>query len=86
PEPFVTQLGRQPGQKENRWVHLLDDGTAEASAEAGGSPQPTSSPARHAPAGTGPGTDHELRSEVARLRADVDRLYDLLGETPPDGR
>ena len=79
-EPFVEHLGRQPGQKERRWAHLLgadapdmwaSTGVAEPDAHRATDPAP--------PSAVG---DDELRAEVTRLRADVDRLYELLGESP----
>ncbi|MEM7285132.1 MAG: YceH family protein [Actinomycetota bacterium] len=83
-DPFVRQLERLPGQKERRWVHLC--GSSESSAAApvtptpGTAPQPVFPP----PSPPSPVVDERdvdaLRAEVARLRRDVDRLYDLLGE------
>lgn len=89
-EPFVTQLDRQPGQKERRWRHLLGDGADAAPAPvAAAAPPPQQSPSM-------PETSREpesaprsessaiaaLQAEVATLRAQVERLYHLLGETP----
>lgn len=82
PEPMVAQLARQPGQKEARWHQLV--GMADVY-----DPEPIRA---HSPQGlssastTGGGTTaseiEELAAEVTRLRADVDRLYELLGEKP----
>lgn len=92
-EPFVVQLDRQPGQKERRWAHLLGDDT-EAQTTSPATSDMSREGARHQsatyresprePATEAPtDPDQELRAEVERLRADVDRLYELLGESPP---
>ena len=80
PEPFVRQLERMPGQKERRWTHLCGDGDDEAPADAAPSVAPCSAPAPRAAAPSTTDEVEELRAEVVRLRADVDRLYELLGE------
>lgn len=88
-EPFVTQLHRRPGQKESRWAHLLGDSFASHDPEPGAEPldvpgasafpTPTTLTASRAE------PDNDLRAELAQLRSDVDRLYELLGETRPGG-
>lgn len=81
PDPFVQQLERMPGQKERRWVHLCGDGEPPAAVEAvvhAGPGDPPAAPA--APTDAGTDEVEELRAEVAQLRRDVDRLYELLGE------
>lgn len=84
PEPFVRQLERMPGQKERRWVHLCGDGEDDGGVDidAGGSPPTPAAPEAAPTAGPGSARDDvvALRAEVAQLRRDVDRLYDLLGE------
>jgi uncharacterized protein len=64
-EPLVARLERRPGQKENRWAHLLGGDLAEALA---GDDEP-----EHRPT---PRTDRiaALEDAVAGLRADLDRL------------
>ncbi len=51
-DPLVTCLGRRPGQKEDRWAHLLSGGTDEPDDRGGPSysSSATSSPASPAPA------------------------------------
>jgi uncharacterized protein YceH (UPF0502 family) len=80
-DPLVRQLTRQPGQKESRWEHQLGiDGDGDKASPA--VVAPSSQPAAPV-AGASPTTSvEELRGEVEQLRADVDRLYELLGETP----
>ena len=92
--PWVTHLERRPGQKEGRWVHLLGDPATADAAEPDLSVAPASAPGSHlgpppatahsaTPAGSGDAaTLAALEHQVASLRADVDRLYSLLGETP----
>jgi uncharacterized protein YceH (UPF0502 family) len=68
---LAERLGRQPGQKEERYRHLLGDTAAEHSMA---QPTPTTRPAdleRRV---------GELEEEVARLRAAVDRLTQLGGD------
>ncbi|HEX3621310.1 MAG TPA: YceH family protein [Acidimicrobiales bacterium] len=84
-EPLVARLERQPGQKENRWAHLLGGDLAEvlASAASDGDGRPSESHGASR-------ADRlaALEETVADLRADLDRLQashrDLvarLGET-----
>jgi uncharacterized protein len=87
-EPLAANVGRRPGQKEERWASLLvgtaapgpvpvtDDGTAAATfADPGVAVAP---PAGHHP--LGPDRVDELRSEVADLRAEVAELRHALDE------
>lgn len=86
---WVTHLERRPGQKEGRWAHLLGASAATEWAEPAavppasvpGSPPATTLPATPAAPG-GAATLAGLERRVERLRADVDQLYSLLGETP----
>lgn len=85
-EPLVARLPRRPGQKEERFAHLLgsptagaDDATVpgEAAREA-----PVPAPPVAPPAAPGPGPGYELaelRAEVAALRRDLDDLRAQLG-------
>lgn len=78
-EPFVMRLDRRPGQKEQRWAHLLGDGSA------------LSAPAPPPPAASGvdsPRTEgsrdlrrevESLREEMESLRAEVHQLKEALG-------
>jgi uncharacterized protein len=75
PEPFAVRLERQPGEREQRYAHLLCGEVEDLPPE----------PSRAAP-GTGSGADAELRTEVAALRARVDRLEQLLGVGEPSSR
>jgi uncharacterized protein YceH (UPF0502 family) len=69
-ERLVQLLGRQPGQKDPRWVHTLGP------VESGGEPASAVAP-RPAP------RSDELAAEVADLRRLVEHLYTVLGESPP---
>jgi uncharacterized protein len=77
---LVVRLPRRPGQKEERYAHLLDDGADEAEAPAPAWAAPP--PAVHddleaAPAPVAAAPDPRvgrLEAEVAALRADLDAL------------
>lgn len=87
-ESFVTHLERMPGHKERRWAHLLagsepiHGGHADAAAVDPGVESLAVSSVSGTDPFTPPGRAPDLREDVDRLRADVDRLYELLGETP----
>ncbi|HET6915283.1 MAG TPA: hypothetical protein VFH56_04270 [Acidimicrobiales bacterium] len=84
-EPFVARLARRPGQKEERWAHLLGDESVATE------PSQDSSGSRAVPfaAATGGSDDlrtdglrdevEALRKEVEALRADVDALKEARG-------
>jgi uncharacterized protein len=77
---LAVRLPRRPGQKEERYAHLLDDGADEAEAPAPAWAAPP--PAVHddleaAPAPVAAAPDPRvgrLEAEVAALRADLDAL------------
>lgn len=77
-DPFVARLARRPGQKEQRWTHLLGD------------EQPTIAPDLPAASGTyEPRADdshddlrgevEQLREELELLRAEIAGLKEALG-------
>ncbi|MFN0092221.1 MAG: YceH family protein [Acidimicrobiales bacterium] len=94
PEPFVVQLERRPGQKEQRYAHLLA-GHAQAPEWAyHDGPAPSPAGAASAGAGRSPLADRvaELEEEVQSLRSDLDllrrqfdQLCERLGETDLEG-
>jgi uncharacterized protein YceH (UPF0502 family) len=70
PEPLVRQLPRRPGQKEERWAHLvggavIEDAVAEPAAEAR---EPMSARVLR------------LEEQVAQLGAELRALKEKLGE------
>jgi uncharacterized protein len=65
PEPVVVRLPRQPGQKEERWVHLLTDSPLAVPEQ----------PLDEQPPG---GANAGLAAEVAELRAQVAELREEL--------
>jgi uncharacterized protein YceH (UPF0502 family) len=73
-EPLVARLERQPGQKENRWAHLLGGDLTEAlAADGDGEADPDR------PGGDGRSTSRAdrlaaLEDALADVRADLDRL------------
>lgn len=68
-KPLATALPRQPGQKEQRYLHLLS-GISDQEPAAETSTTPTLG---------GPDRLVELEAEIARLRRDVDELKAALG-------
>lgn len=79
-EPLVAQLPREPGKRENRYMHLCGDGTA----------PPIPAKEQRPPAAAMPDADRErldalealvleLGDEVAKLRAKVEALEGRLG-------
>jgi uncharacterized protein YceH (UPF0502 family) len=73
-EPLVRELPRRPGQKENRWIHLVGE-IAEAPEPA--RPAMAEAPERPA-AGALSARVERLEELVARLAADVEELKQLL--------
>lgn len=89
PEPLVAQLLRRPGQKEERWTHLLTESSAVP-----GRPGASVSRAATVP---GPGTNNvtgtdgasDLSAQVAELRAELAELrhqFEALQQELLDGR
>jgi uncharacterized protein len=81
PEPLVSRLTRQPGQKEERWVQLV---TGEPSEEAialhSVAPSPRPGPSLGDEVATLRAEVDHLRQEVADLEQSVDQLRRALGE------
>lgn len=81
-EPLAMDLGRGPGQSQDRWAHLLAGHDAAlaagraAPAAAGGAARPGG--------GGGGGRVDELAGRVAHLEARLARLEAALGVDPPD--
>jgi uncharacterized protein YceH (UPF0502 family) len=63
-DPLVRELGRRPGQKEQRWIHLLGPVAAPAAAEPAGPSEVDELRAQLA----------EAHAEIARLRQELDDL------------
>lgn len=78
----VARLERRPGQKEQRYTHLLGGEDEAPPDEAGAAPKPVAAaPAAVPPAGPTFGERLEsLESEVRELRAQLDALRRELGE------
>jgi len=74
PQPFVVKLPRLPGQKEQRYIHLL---AGPVDAEAAAPPQAHTTPAAPAPREDRIG---KLESEVAALKETVARLEQQLAD------
>lgn len=73
-EPLVVNLGRAPGQSQDRWAHLLSG--AEAAAAAG---QASPAPAPGLPRSSSSGRVDELAQRVEQLEARLARLEQALG-------
>jgi len=69
---LVTQLPRQPGSRENRWMHLLSGAPAVESSSAAGLAAESPSP--------GISELAAVKTNVARLEAEVHELKDLLAK------
>jgi len=79
-EPLVVRLARAPGQKEERYAHLLGEADLRPAVPAARTAPPDVLPAPGAP--PPPALAQEvaaLRAEVASLRRDVDDLREQLG-------
>lgn len=72
PRGLVARVERQPGQKEGRWIQLL-----EANAETRAAAPPSAS---ITPSGRGAGRVEELESRVAVLERRLAHLVDALGD------
>ncbi len=76
PDPLVVDVGRAPGQSQDRWFHLLGDGEI---------PEPSVSESPSAGStGTSGSRIAALENEVAGLRVLVEALYQQLGLDLPD--
>jgi uncharacterized protein len=84
PDPLIRRLTRRPGQKEERWVHLLTGDDLEVPAPApapdprddyqGGAAGDHETFTGASPAGASPGRVAALEEEVAELRDEVKQL------------
>ena len=97
--PLVRMVGRQPGQRDDRWVTTAApdapadaDGPATADLRPPDSARPPESPAppvtevpRSAPPRSSPSEVDELRREVAELRRVVERICAELGISIDEG-
>jgi uncharacterized protein YceH (UPF0502 family) len=85
---YVERLQRRPGQKEERYRHLLGDEEGEAvepaPAEAASAPPATPSPAASS-SGTVPERLDRLERELTDLARQVGHLREALGETDGPG-
>ena len=80
--PLVEELPRAPGERENRWTHLLSGRPAEAHAPASSTEPGTESLVTLGEIAALKASVSELRSEVDALRQNVARLREELGATP----
>ena len=69
---LVTELPRQPGSRENRWMHLLSGAPAVQ-------PSPAADPTAESPS-LGISELAAVKANVARLEAEVRELKDLLAK------
>lgn len=74
-EPYVTRLERQPGQREERWAHLLAGEVLAVPEQVPGAPRSSGSGERIAALESDLAA---LRAEVNELAATVDKLRQLL--------
>jgi uncharacterized protein YceH (UPF0502 family) len=79
-EPFVVHLGRQSGQREDRWTHLLGSPPPASEGPSGGS-APTFFPTATLPREVvNEAASGGLSVEVARLRSEVEALRDAVAD------
>lgn len=76
-DPLVERIGRRPGQKEDRWVSLLQGETMAPAADVPAAPAQAAAPRVEDDAIRSELGD--LRAEVAALRAAVEELRAALG-------
>lgn len=74
-EPYVTRLDRQPGQREERWAHLLAGQVLSVPEQVQATPRSSGSGERIAALEADLAA---LRAEVTELAATVDKLRQLL--------
>jgi uncharacterized protein len=74
---LVERLPRRPGQKEERYRHLLGEGEPEPAAE-------TAAPAERSPAWRDDDRVAAIEERVSRLEQTVDRLAQLLDRAPAE--
>ncbi|HEU0251080.1 MAG TPA: YceH family protein [Solirubrobacteraceae bacterium] len=79
---LVARLERRPGQKEERYAHLLGDreGAVDAPAQFAAVPAPTAAPTAtpYAPNGSASAVDEDLRERVERLEREVAELREVI--------
>jgi uncharacterized protein len=84
---LAERIDRRPGQREERYAHLLSEDADEAEAAPAGSaaaaPEPVSpgppAPAPDAPAGSGSERIERIERQLAELRAEIKALREELG-------
>lgn len=73
---LVRCVGRRPGQRDDRWVQLIEEGSVEAAARAAAA----SAPSRAAAGGAGAERLAEIESRLEALEGTMARLIDALGD------
>ncbi len=69
PEPLARNLGRSPGQSQDRWIHLLGGVTGHAVADPGAA----SAPSPSAPLSGAPQTNRAPRADLEARVVDLER-------------
>lgn len=73
---LVRCVGRRAGQRDDRWVQLIEEGSVEAAAQAAAAP----APARAVAGGASAERLAEVESRIEALEGTVARLIDALGD------
>lgn len=81
-DPLVAELPRAPGERENRWTHLLSGRSALATAPMPSSNDDTSSVISLSDIATLRANVDELRAEVGALKQSIAELREELGAAP----
>lgn len=81
---YVRSLGRRPGQKEDRFMHLFGCQEEGSSPEPAAAPPPTAAPLAAAPSSGLGGRVAVLESEVVALREELSALREQLAARPAE--
>jgi uncharacterized protein YceH (UPF0502 family) len=82
PQPLVEELARSPGERENRWTHLLSGHTVPASVPAAATEPHAENVVSLGEIASLKASVAELREQVAALQQSIAQLRAELGAAP----